>query len=659
MRKGIIKAVALSAAFMMCINITGCGKSTGKNGKKSDVTSEGTAADKEDEVEPEATTAAGKGNDGSDRPLVMSCEKFSDDVNPFKILEDGDEMAVKATQAFLVTFDRKDQVVFDAVKGETIKYGSKKYKYVGISDVNIKYKKNKNETQYDFVLSHNLKFSDGYSITADDVIFSLYAFCDKSYKGDYSLRNTDIAGLKNYKNGSSDNIRGIVKKSKYEVSVTTYGYDKEMIKKLNIPITPLHIYGSLKKYNYGKGKFGFTKGDISKLKKKETLAGAGPYKFIKNDGKILYFEANTEYYKGCPNIAFLQIKKIESTVIATKIMDLKNGVYDVMSFGSDKTVIDNVTELNSNHEVNGKSMFTKFMDGDSYQLICMNAKNVCVNERPDSTRSKYLRKALAVMFAADRQNLCDNYYSYTAKVINYPYSSTSWAVPESTDESYNEAFTVDEDGAALYEKGMDSNERLDKALEQAKEYFKLAGYDVKDDMVVAVDSTMPTSFVFSIDEDDDKGGCLYEYLMTVSEKLADIGINLKVETKDAEKIEEGVKYKSLQIWNQNFETKSDIDFEDLYYGNYSFEKNIFSIADSDVDELIDASEYMIDYEEKSENYRSILNILNDWAVVVPMFQYRNSIVFNAKTIEIKSMPSDITRYYDWFNEIEKVTMKAN
>ena len=63
----------------------------------------------------------------------------------------------------------------------------------------------------------------------------------------------------------------------------------------------MHYYGDKAKYDYENNKFGFDFGDLSTQKSKNAEPmGAGPYKFVKYENKVVYFEANENYYKGAP-----------------------------------------------------------------------------------------------------------------------------------------------------------------------------------------------------------------------------------------------------------------------------------------------------------------------------------------------------------------------
>ena len=73
---------------------------------------------------------------------------------------------------------------------------------------------------------------------------------------------------------------------------------------------PLHYYGDEAKYDYDNNQFGFDYGDLSSINDKTTTPlGAGPYRFVQYENKVVYLEANEYYYKGMPKTYYLQYKE--------------------------------------------------------------------------------------------------------------------------------------------------------------------------------------------------------------------------------------------------------------------------------------------------------------------------------------------------------------
>ncbi len=108
-------------------------------------------------------------------------------------------------------------------------------------------------------------------------------------------------------------ITGIKRVNNRTVEVTTKGYEASAIYSiLGISISPMHYYGDESLYDYKNGSYGFPFGDLSMVQAKTSNPmGAGAYKFVRYEDKVVYFEANEYYYKGCPKVKFIQFKEVQ------------------------------------------------------------------------------------------------------------------------------------------------------------------------------------------------------------------------------------------------------------------------------------------------------------------------------------------------------------
>ncbi len=59
----------------------------------------------------------------------------------------------------------------------------------------------------------------------------------------------------------------------------------------------------------------------------------------------------------------------------------------------------------------------------------------------------------------------------------------------------------------------------------------------------------------------------------------------------------------------------------------------------------------------SSIYRQALDLVAGWAVEVPAYQRQNSTVFSAERINTDTITPDITTFWSWLKEIEKVAMQ--
>lgn len=327
------------------------------------------------------TNAAESGDGQADVPLVIGCQSFDGRFNPFEAETLADRQAVSLTQVPLLIHDRAGKTVYHGIDGELREYNGSNYTYYSIADITVNHDEKKDETEYHITLRDDLAFSDGEKLTVDDLIFSLYVFCDSDYHGSVRLKGMPIKGLLEYQADSSiassilqkkvkayikrmpdklkrwkeknlpdkpvtaqeresydaalerqariflsagkgkrvKNISGIQRINDYELVLVTTGYNRRMTAALEIPVCALHYYGDTARYNIEKGKFGFARGDISQVTAKKTAPlGAGPYRFVKHENNVVYYTSNELYYLGCPQIAYLQLKDMTDILKETR-----------------------------------------------------------------------------------------------------------------------------------------------------------------------------------------------------------------------------------------------------------------------------------------------------------------------------------------------------
>jgi peptide/nickel transport system substrate-binding protein len=181
--KKMRQLLAILLAGTMVAGMAGCGNSS------SDV---------------DSTEAANAGSDSttasSDTPLVIANDAMSEKFSPFFVESVPDQRIVDATQISLVYNDRAGEFIYNGIEGETKEYNGTEYTYYGPTDLVIT--ENEDGTvDYDFTLREDLTFSDGEPVTADDIIFSYYVFCDPTYDGASSVYSLPILGLEEYRNG--------------------------------------------------------------------------------------------------------------------------------------------------------------------------------------------------------------------------------------------------------------------------------------------------------------------------------------------------------------------------------------------------------------------------------------------------------------------------
>lgn len=767
------KLLALLLAGVMAMGVTACGTKTG-NG--------------DGETQGEAS---------NDTPLVIACDDVSEKFSPFFAASVPDQNVVDATQIYLVDNDRAGEYVMNGIEGETKEYNGTEYTYYGATDATIV--ENADGTvEYTFKLRDDLKFADGEEVTADDIIFSYYVYCDPSYDGSISVFSLPIAGVEEYRQGSellylvmvengadntdftyytedvqkkffeedlpaagekfaedicnycisngyvdiesndvangmyewgfadlnedgsltaavtgttwtlegddvptladywtelcaayendyvtmseteaanaslfdflddsykvaietgdsADSISGIQKIDDKTVKVTLTSVDATALGNMDIPIAPLHYYGDEDLYDYDNNQFGFTKGDLSSVREKTTAPmGAGPYKFVKYENKIVYMEANEYYYKGAPKIKNLQWKV---TTESDKVPGVIQGTVDISEPSVSKAVLEQIASYNSNGEVNGDKLNITLTDYNGYGYIGMNSQNVMVGDDPSSEESKNLRRAIATVISVYRDVVIDSYYGDAASVINYPISNTSWAAPQKSDADYAVAFSVDVNGDPIYTDGMSEDDKYAAALDAALGFFEAAGFTVENGKLTAAPEGAKLSYELMIGGGGSGDHPSFGIVTAASEALASIGFELKInDLSDTSILWSATEAGTAEIWCAAWSATLDPDMYQIYHseGGSAY---MYSIYSDELDELVMAGRTNTDQTYRKAIYKEALDFIVDYAVEIPIYQRQEGTAYSSERINMDTIAKDQTTYYTWFKEIETVEMK--
>lgn len=624
--------------------------------------------------------AQGKGEGQSDKPLVIGCDKLSKKFNPFAAKSRPDKQAVDLTQLYLVSCDRQGQIIYKGIDGEVKAYNGNNYTYYEPADIEVKYNKKKDETLYTISLRDDIRFSDGEPVTADDVIFTMYVLCDRDYKGSYKLGEQNIKGLLKYqKNKKVKSISGIKRLGNYKMSITTNGFSVSMAEALKIPVCPLHYYGDVAKYNYNKKRFGFKKGDISGIcANKTSPAGAGPYRFVKYEEKIVYYASNEIYYKGCPKIAYVQLKEMGEILKAAQskidketgsvqgtaatggepvlnrspeALEMTEGTVDVINTVLSSEDISWVAYANSNGEISGNRIATDFVPTGVYQYIGINAENVKTGKEPGSRQSKNLRQAFAAAFSAYRGSLYD-YYKDGLCIIQYPCSSASWLCADKEDKDYRQAYNKGINGSVIYNEDDDTEKKHEDIKAAVLSYLEAAGYTI-DGMSVS-SAPAGAAMEYSIIVAGGETNPLYPVVSQAADLFQEIGMELNIiKASDEKLVEKRIANGKLQMWAGRYNTNTGGGL----YKRYAGKDSLFGIKNQRFAKLAKLADGTVKDTLRKKRYKRCYNNILGMAVEVPVIEQQEALLYSSSRIDADTMAEDITVYYSWVNEIESVEMK--
>ncbi|MHC1786318.1 MAG: ABC transporter substrate-binding protein [Christensenellales bacterium] len=503
-----------------------------------------------------------------------------------------------------------------------------------------------------------------------------YAGDAAAYAGTESPNGTDVVGVtkegfigawgpKDDSMGGTGipNISGIKKLDQYTVEVKTEGYAAPAVYSiLGLQVAPLHYYGDKALYDYDNNQFGHPFGDLSIASgKSANPLGAGAYKFVKYDNRIVYFEANENYYKGAPKTKYIQFKETASAEVPTGV---SSGVVDAGEMNGTKANFETIASLNTNKEITGDVVTTSKVDNLGYGYIGLNADTVNVGGEPASDASKNLRKAFATVLAAYRAVAYDSYYGEAASVINYPISNTSWAAPQPTDPDYKVAFSVDVDGNDIYTSDMTAEQRYEAALEAAKGFFIAAGYTFDDasGKFTAAPEGAKLAYEVIIPGDGTGNHPSFAVLTGTKGLLEQVGITLTInDPADSNILWNALDGGTQEMWTAAWGATIDPDMYQIYnskniVGLGGSDSNHYHIADEQLDKLIDDARQSDDQAYRKAVYKEALDLIVDWAVEVPAYQRQNCIIFSSQRIKMDTVTPDITTFWGWMNDIELIEM---
>ena len=383
------------------------------------------------------------------------------------------------------------------------------------------------------------------------------------------------------------------------------------------------------------------------------------YQVVKQD-KVVYFEANENYFKGCPKIKYIQFKETASAEVATAV---KTGDVDAGEMTGSKGRFEEVRSYNSNGELSGDVISTSRVDNLGYGYIGMNADTVNVGGKSSSDESKALRKALATVLAVYRSVAYDSYYGDAASVIQYPISNTSWAAPQATDPDYKVAFSTDPEGNQIYTAEMTADERYAAALAASLKWFEAAGYTVEDGKVTAAPEGAKLSYEVIIPGDGTGDHPSYLVLTNAKEALEKIGIELIInDPADSNVLWDALDAGTQELWCAAWGATIDPDMYQVYHssgivGRGGSDSNHYHIDDPELDKLIVDARKSDDQAYRKAVYKQALDLIVDWACEIPAYQRQNCIIFNTQRINLDTLTPDITTFWGWMNDLEKLELQ--
>ncbi len=157
------------------------------------------------------------------------------------------------------------------------------------------------------------------------------------------------------------------------------------------------------------------------------------------------------------------------------------------------------------------------------------------------------------------------------------------------------------------------------------------------------------------------GGCgkgdhpSFLLLKNAADALAKIGFTLNVnDLSNANDLYASYQTGAAELWCAAWGSASDPDMYQLYHSNGS--TNYYRISDPELDNLIETARKSTDQPYRKGLYKAAMEIIMDWGVEVPIYQRSECYAISSQRVKIASLPSDMTPYWGWASEIEKLEL---
>lgn len=460
-----------------------------------------------------------------------------------------------------------------------------------------------------FKMKQDRVFSDGQPMTAQDVVFTYQVLADPSYTGRYSSTVKDMVGYDEYYAGETTEFTGVEAIDDYTVKFNFKEALRVNFANCGFSIVPKHYYGK-----------DFAVGNTAAVEAITTDAmGSGPYVVSQfKEKELVYLERNPLFVGEGFMIQEIILKFVDQT---TDIVELTSGGVDLLAGVIDPKKISEARNA-------GFSINQYNRSGYGY---------VKTNCEYGPTADPKVRQALYYSFNV--KEFVNSYYydADTDQVLAvtqyHPFSQISWAIDDAL---------------------LDSMIEYDFDLEKAKALLDEAGWTVGADGFRYKDGQVFELKIAAMPDHD-----ILATLIPMWERDwgQGLGIKLTVAYLEFNTILDYVIYNSdanVQNWSLFFLATSITtpDPHTLYtsfHSDYigSGMDNTSRYSNPKVDELLDQAKAIMDIEEAKPVYQEIAKILNEEAVMMPVYANTYFDIYAPKLVDFKT-----SSLYNWVRALK-------
>ena len=211
---------------------------------------------------------------------------------------------------------------------------------------------------------------------------------------------------------------------------------------------------------------------------------------------------------------------------------------------------------------------------------------------------------------------------------------------------------------------MSADDKYAAAKEAALGFLEAAGYTIEDGKATAAPEGASLEYEAMIPADGAGDHPSFMILTLAKEALAEIGINLIVnDLSNSSDLWTALEAGQGEIWCAAWGATVDPDMYQIYYSDIANggaqaggSNYMYQIEDPDLDEMILDARASTDQTYRKAMYKACLDTIIDWACEVPVYQRQNAIIFSTERVNMDTVTPDITTFYKWYAEIEKIEL---
>lgn len=432
-----------------------------------------------------------------------------------------------------------------------------------------------------FKMRQDAKFSDGTPVTAHDIVFAYQVLADPSYTGRYGSAVKDMKGYKDYFEGKTETFEGVVALDDYTVEFNFEEALRVNFANCGYPAMPKHYYGADFAYNNTAGVEAITGEPM----------GSGPYLVeLFQEKEFVSLTRNENYVGEGYLVKDIILKFVDQT---TDIVELTTGGVDLLAGMIEPDKIAQAKKA-------GKQVNSYPRSGYGY---------VKLNCEWGPTADPKVRQAL--YYAFNRDEFVNSYFKdeETGEIIAgtqaHPFSQISWALDDKIKGELN---------------------NYDFDLEKAKALLDEAGWKLNAQGLREKDGKVMELNIAAMPDHD-----ILATLIPMWERdwQQGLGVKLNIAYLEFNTILDYVIYNSdanYDKWSLFFlaVTISTPDPHTLYssfHSDYvgSGKDNTSRYKNPAVDELLDKGKTIMDIDEAKPIYQDVVKILNEEAVMMPVY----------------------------------------